>query len=275
MPLQHSGLLDPLATSPAVRLAVGAALAGIVAVAARRAGALATSGAAAAVVAGAIASAAGWVWAFLLIAYFLATSGLTRLGAAAKQARTRDVVAKGGARDWRQVAANGGVFTIAAGLWLGTRDPAVAALGAGSLAAAAADSWGTELGTLVRQAPRSILTLRRVPPGTSGGVSAAGTAATLAGAGFVALVAWALGWPSTILPAVVAGGFAGAMVDSLLGAVVQSRRWCPACETGTEQQVHRCGTPTDAAGGVRWVDNDVVNVACAAAGGLLAMLLAA
>lgn len=261
--------------SPAERLLLGALLAGVVSLAARRAGALDRSGAVAATVAGSAATAAGWSWAALLIAYFVATSALSRVGAARKAERTGDVVAKGGARDWWQVGANGGVFAFAA-LASAFAGPSStwSALAAGSLAAAAADSWGTEIGTLAGHAPRSILTLRPVPPGTSGGVTLQGWLATVAGAAFIGGLAWAFGWDGRIAVAAAAGGVSGAFVDSLVGALLQVRRRCPRCNVATERILHRCGAPTEITGGLTWLDNDAVNLACALAGGLLAVLFA-
>ena len=72
---------------------------------------------------------------------------------------------------------------VDAGLPLG-RTLAAAALGA--LAASAADTWATEIGSLATRPPRSILTLRPVPAGTSGGVNLLGMLAMVAGATFVA-----------------------------------------------------------------------------------------
>jgi uncharacterized protein (TIGR00297 family) len=261
--------------SPAARLLLGALLAGVVSLAARRAGALDRSGAVAATAAGAAAVAAGWSWAALLIAYFVATSALSRVGAAIKAERTGDVVAKGGARDWWQVGANGGVFTLAA-LASAVAGPSWtwSALAAGSLAAAAADSWGTEVGTLAGRPPRSILSLRRVPPGTSGGVTLQGSLATVAGAVFIGGLAWAFGWDGRVALAAAAGGVAGAFTDSLVGATLQVRRRCPRCGIATERAIHRCGAPTAITGGLAWLDNDAVNLACALTGGLLAVLFA-
>lgn len=259
------------------RLLLGALLATLVAAVAIRAGALTRSGALAAVVAGSIATAAGWNWALLLVVYFAATTALSRVGRRAKEARTGDVVAKGGERDWRQVAANGGVFTLAAAWYTLSGDVSAShmlgALGVGALAAAAADSWATEIGTLSAAPPRSMLTLRPVPPGTSGGVSVPGTLALLAGAAFIGVAAVLLGFSGAVARAAAAGGVAGALVDSLLGATIQVRRWCPVCSRDTEQSVHRCGTATEVRGGVRWLDNDAVNLLCTVAGGLLAAAL--
>ena len=61
-------------------------------------------------------------------------------------------------------------------------------------------------------------------------------------------------------------GLAGSFADSLLGATVQARYRCPACEADTERPVHRCGSPTVLVGGWRWFDNDLVNLAASCCG---------
>lgn len=261
-----------LTFDPAGRLLVGSLLAAAFSVVAWRAGALTRSGALAAAAIGAVATSAGWDWAALLIGYFVATSALSRFGAARKAARTQGIVAKGGTRDWRQVAANGGTYAAGAAAWaFAGPDATFGALAIGALAAATADSWGTEVGTLSRGEPRSLLTLQRVPAGTSGGVTLGGTVATIAGAAFIAGLAAALGWDARLVRAAMIGGVAGALVDSALGAVLQARRWCPRCHLATERVRHDCGTATEAAGGLPWLDNDVVNLACAVTGGLMAV----
>lgn len=262
-------------SAPLERLLAGALLAAAFSLAAWRAGALSRTGAVAATLTGAAATAAGWDWAAILIAYFVATSALSHVGAARKARRTGGIVAKGGTRDWRQVAANGAVFAAGALGWaFAGHASTFAALALGALAAATADSWGTEIGTLARGEARSLLTLRRVPAGTSGGVTVAGTLATVAGSGFIVLLAAALGWDARVVRAAALAGVAGALVDSALGAALQARRRCPRCGLATERAVHDCGTPTVAAGGVRWLDNDAVNLACTLAGGLLAIAFA-
>ena len=59
--------------------------------------------------------------------------------------------------------------------------------------------------------------------------------------------------------AALAGGFTGSMLDSLLGAVFQEKRWCEQCDRGTERAVHTCGAKTIHAGGIRGLNNDLVN----------------
>jgi uncharacterized protein (TIGR00297 family) len=255
------------------RAFVGLLLASVIAAAARRTRSLSSSGAIAAAGVGTLAVAAAWSWGALLLIYFVASSLLSRMGRERKEARTAAIVEKGGERDAAQVLANGGVFAIAA---LGTIvHPSLAwlALGAGSLAASAADTWATEIGTLYGGAPRSLLGGAFVPPGTSGGVTLLGTVGGIVGAAFIAMIVLSASSWLTIAAAVFAGGVAGLITDSLLGATLQARRWCDSCAHETERHVHHCGTATRAAGGLGWLDNDAVNFASNAIGGLLAALL--
>ena len=252
---------------------VGLAVAASIAFAARRARSLTTSGAVVATILGTLAVTVGWSWGTLLILYFVSSTVLSRLGRRRKEERTSPIVAKGGQRDAIQVLANGGVFAVAAVAMLVSPSTRWIALGAGSLAAAAADTWATEIGTLLGGTPRSILTLRSVPTGTSGGISLIGTLGAVAGATFVAIVAKLLGWTPGLAAAVAVGGFVGAIVDSVIGATAQSRRWCDACERETERLTHDCGAATRPLRGFEWLDNDVVNFLSNAAGGILAALL--
>jgi uncharacterized protein (TIGR00297 family) len=256
------------------RALAGLGVALLIALAARRAGSLSTGGAAAATGVGTLAIAAGWRWGALLIAFFVSSTALSRWRRAEKERRVGGVVEKGGERDAVQVLANGGAFAVAALgalLWPSAWPPvAWAAAGAGALAAAAADTWATEVGTLAAGDPRTVLGWRRVPAGTSGAVSLSGTAAMVAGAGFVALCARALGYDASVAWAALGGGVAGAVADTLVGATVQRRRWCDRCAAPTERRIHDCGTPTRAAGGLAGIDNDAVNLLCGVVGAVVA-----
>jgi uncharacterized protein (TIGR00297 family) len=256
------------------RALAGLLIASVVALAAQRAHALSLAGTLAAIAVGTLSVAAGWAWGALLIAYFVVSLALSRLRGAEKASRIGDVVAKGGARDAIQVVANGGLF---AGAALVATVPALSdsiaaiavAVALGALAASAADTWATEIGSLATRPPRSIITGRPVPPGTSGGVNLIGIAAMVAGAAFVALGARALDIEAPML-AVTAGGVTGALADSVVGATMQDRRWCDTCEASTERAVHSCGTVTRHAGGLAVMDNDVVNLIATVVGGTVA-----
>jgi uncharacterized protein (TIGR00297 family) len=244
----------------------GVALAAIVAAAAWRARALTASGAIAAGLVGAATfGAGGWPAAAVLFAFFVPSALLSKAGSARKRAMTD--TGKHGPRDARQVLANGGVAAFCAvGATHG--NGALAAAFAGAFAAAAADTWATEIGVLSSERPRSILTFRPVVAGLSGGVTIAGTLASVAGAVAVASTA-ALTGIAAFAPVAVAG-VAGSLVDSAIGAALQALRWCPRCERACETNPHACGTPTQLRRGLEWMDNDAVNLAATLTGAVVA-----
>jgi uncharacterized membrane protein len=97
-----------------------------------------------------------------------------------------------------------------------------------------------------------------------GGGALMGTWVVAAGLGYDA------GW------AAFAGGIAGGLADSLLGAVLQERRRCAACGSLTERRRHGCqvvAVSTVVVGGVRGFDNDWVNLTSTAIGALVAGVL--
>ena len=259
-----------------LRIILGAIAAVTIAVVAWKARSLSGSGAIAAVVTGTVATAAGWSWAILLVLSFVSSTLLSRLGRRRKFDRTAGMVDKPGARDAWQVLSNGLAFTLAAiaAIAWPLHLSLVQAAAAGSLAASAADTWATEIGTLVGQKPRSVIGARRLEIGQSGGVTWAGSLASLAGALFVGVGALAVGWRPRMVAGVVVGGLVGSLVDSVLGALAQSRSWCDACGAPTEMRVHTCGSKTRHAGGLPFLGNDLVNFLATVAGALTAAIMA-
>jgi len=221
----------------------------------------------------------GWAGGAVLAAFFVSSTALGR----AVPARPR-LDEKSERRDAAQVVANGGPAALAALAAVagfssfhsvaGINRPGLAVwMVTASLAAAAADTWATSIGGLSRTAPRRLYFGSVVEPGTNGGMTTAGTAGGLAGAALVAGVgALAAGMPA-LAPAGTLVGFAGMLVDSALGALVQGRFHCPACDAESEWRVHRCGARTVRIGGLAWLDNDGVNLAATAiAAGLGAVI---
>ena len=257
-----------------LRLAIGAALATIIAALAVRMRLLSATGAVAAVVIGAAAVAAGWSWGILLVVFFVLTSAVSAYGSERKRALTLGILAKGGTpRDADQVLSNGEVFAAAGMIWLATGDPLFLAAGGGAIAAAAADSWATETGIALGGIPRSIISWTPMTRGTSGGVTIAGFAGALAGAAAMAGTMLLVGWPRAVAVAAFFAGVLGMIVDSVLGATLQARQFCAACGTETEQLVHHCGRPTQLIHGVRWMGNDLVNLLATLSGAVIAGIL--
>ncbi len=172
-----------------------------------------------------------------VLALLVLTSLSTRFGRARKERLGLAEEKRG--RDAAQVCANLGFAALAsspeAQSWLIANLPkhvhiaGTALLFAPALAAlaeAAADTISSEIGQVLGGVPRMLTTLRRVPAGTDGAISAAGTlagalaAAVIAGAGTLALRG---DWRLFALGA--GGGVFGLLFDSLLGATVERKGW--------------------------------------------------
>ena len=149
----------------------------------------------------------------------------------------------------------------------------------GSISAATADTLATEIGLLYAHQPRLITNLRRrVPTGTSGGVSTLGFYATLLGSFFIWLPTFLLGsslpfdaLQKRLLLVVIAGGFAGSILDSVLGASIQGLHKCPVCGMTTEKEYH-CGEITTLLRGYGNIDNNVVNFLAIGGGALVSIV---
>jgi uncharacterized protein (TIGR00297 family) len=251
------------------QLAGGFLLAVFVAVGAYAAGSLSRSGAIAAMVVGALTFGVGGpLPAVLLLLFFLSSSALSRVGGVQKK-RVATAFAKGGRRDYGQVLANGGLAALLSVGYGMTGETLWLAGLAGALAAVNADTWATELGVLARRSPRLINSGVRVEPGTSGAISGPGLLAALGGALLIGLPVTVAG-TSALSLAVVVGGLAGTLFDSLLGATVQAIYTCPKCVKETERHpLHTCGTPTLPLRGWHWLDNDGVNFGASLAGAVV------
>jgi uncharacterized protein (TIGR00297 family) len=253
-----------------LRWLIGTAVAALVSRAARATGSLTETGAMAAIVVGSFAVAGGWSWAVLLFAFFATATALTRWRRPLKQVQATDRAAFDSARDAVQVIANGGLFALGA-LVLGFfPNAAIAAATVGALATATGDTWATEVGTGALATPHSMLTWQPVAPGESGGITAAGTVAGVCGAAMIGGLAFLMGHPLIVATAGAAGGIGGMLGDSILGATLQSVRWCDTCGAHTEQRVHSCGNATRHLRGLAWLDNDGVNGLATAFGAVLA-----
>lgn len=284
-------MIDPLpALFPAsfvLRAGLGALLGGLIGAGGRWRGALTTGGAIAATfVGGVVFTFGGWAWAVLIVAFFISSSLLSVYQSSQKETLAQELLAKDAQRDVWQVLANGGWLTLLALVtylrpeW---RGPWLLPAAVGTMAAATADTWATELGLLSQIPPRLITTGESVPPGTNGAVTRIGTFSAITGGlfiGFLAgILAFVIGAELPFSPGwltVIGGlsGLGGALFDSVLGATVQYVNWCPTCKRETEADVHHCGTATQPHRGWSWLDNDMVNFLASIVGSVVAMLLA-
>lgn len=244
-------------------------------------GALSPSGVLGALIVGTLMySLGGLNWAILLVVFFTSSSALSfyrqrdKIGLAEK-------FAKGHRRDLGQALANAGLAALLAAGAAVWPSPRWFLAATGAMAAVNADTWATEVGVLSPTRPRLITTGQPIETGTSGGLTLTGTAAALAGALLIGLVAAGLrlaegaspGSALALAGAGTAAGLIGSLVDSLLGATVQVVYFCDRCHKETERAVHGCGQATRRLRGWPWLNNDGVNFLSSTAGALIAMTL--
>ncbi|KAI8886455.1 hypothetical protein K501DRAFT_244156 [Backusella circina FSU 941] len=208
----------------------------------RRKKSLTTDGAAGAFVLGmATFSADLYLFTVVLLGFFLASSKLTKFKAERKRILEADYEASS-ERNVIQVICNGLMGGVAVTLYQMTcQDEKYTCYDQarwstvllwsyiGHYACCAGDTWASELGILNNEWPILITRFKKVPPGTNGGVSGLGLAASLAGGLFVGLIGalslyleqpcHGVAYELVILGGVA--GLGGSLIDSLLGATLQ------------------------------------------------------
>jgi len=204
----------------------------------------------------------GAIWLIPLFLFFGSSSLIGKLFPAtvpagdAKQKQPRDAI---------QVLANGGVYTvIAAWMWYNQTLDIIRVhtipwelLLLTAAAVATADTWSSELGQYFHRPTWDLVKWRRVPAGLSGGISWPGTLAGLGGAAFIAVFGVFLvphTSPGDLLQ-VATLGFAGMLLDSMLGSILQATYRDP--QTGALSDV--CPPAGELVSGFRWISNDLVN----------------
>lgn len=197
----------------------------------------------------------------LLLGCFFGSSSLLSKFQGAKKSILMDILEKGDRRDIVQVMANGGVPAILSLIALIEQDiDQTILLGfCISIAAANADTWASEIGTLSQQKPRLLLTFKKVERGTSGAVTLLGTCAAFAGAALISVIAgllFSLSMEELLM--ILVFGFLGNIIDTVLGQTIQIKYKCISCGKVTEKQYH-CRKPGEKMTNYSFLNNDAVN----------------
>ncbi|MFP4064359.1 MAG: DUF92 domain-containing protein [Bacteroidales bacterium] len=167
----------------------------------------------------------GFSWVILIVSFFV-TSVLFTIVRARK---SRNPSALHGRNTW-QVLANSVWAIWFSAAWLITGNEILVLLYVSVVAAVTADTWASEIGPLFHRRCFSLYHRRMKPSGINGGVSMAGSLAALAGAVFIAGMAYWLFAPvidSSLVILLALSGFLASFADSLLGAFVEDNleRW--------------------------------------------------
>jgi len=246
-----------------------------------------------------------------LIAFFVSSSVFTMLGYRVKELRG-GAERKGGRNWRQVAGAGGvgGVLFLASflalcsGLCKLSEYLLLSALAVFSTSTA--DTWAAEIGSLSKNEPRLITRpWVKVSPGTSGGVTVLGELASASGAAFMGLVAtlmaksgidnhvlkavsplissgsaqeasypWSLitAEPWKVFLFIFFFGWLGEVVDSLVGATLQAKYFCPRCRTLTDKEVHVCGERARFNCGFKFIGNETTNIIATLAVAVLSLL---
>ncbi len=172
-----------------------------------------------------ISSDKGWFLFSILLAFFFMGSLFTRYKYDYKLAQGI-AEEKRGVRGYKNVFSNSLAalsLAVAYGIFPSHEQILLAAY-LGSVATACGDTLASEIGETCKGEPRMITTFKKARAGTDGAVSHLGEGAAFFGAAVIALLAFLLIKNDFgLVLAVIAGGFIGTNIDSVLGATLQQR----------------------------------------------------
>jgi uncharacterized protein (TIGR00297 family) len=164
-------------------------------------------------------------WYVTLLAFFLLGGMFTRYKYEFKKSRGI-AESKGGVRGYKNVFSNSLAALALAVAVKVFPSHAMLLLPAylGSIATATGDTLASEIGQTWKGEPIMITTFKKVRPGTDGGVTVLGEFAAFAGSGAIALLSLMfLKYDMGLAFVVLAGGFIGTNIDSVLGATLQQK----------------------------------------------------
>ena len=163
---------------------------------------------------------------------------------------------KGSERDIVQVYANGGIALFICIIDHFHNEPLFIYLFFSSVSAAMADTWATEFGKLSKHKPLSIISLRPIDHGLSGGITRIGTLGSLMGSCIMGFTIWfIIPIPSKITYGIILSGFLAALFDSILGATIQGKY-----EDQNGMIIENIETNAILISGYSWINNDTVNL---------------
>lgn len=216
----------------------------------------------------------GWKFTIPIVIFFITSSLLSKV----RKNRITSVETyfeKSGERDHFQVFANGGFACLLVVLNYFYPSELMYIAYVSTLAAVCADTWATEIGTLLENKTYDILTFKKVEQGVSGGISFNGIIGSFLGALLIASTSifWIESNHLLVLFIILLAGLFGSFTDSLLGTTLQVQYKCQTCNKITEKKVH-CSNSAEYYKGIYFINNDAVNAGASVTGGGFSLLLA-
>lgn len=193
-------------------------------------------------------------WA--LIEFFVLGSAISKFKKKAKN-EAEKLHNRQGSRTPVQVLANGLAPLLFCVVYYYTKDEAFLLAAFSCLASANADTFSSEIGMTSKKQPVSIITLKPIQKGISGGVSPLGVFSGLVGSAFIALAA-AVNFGLYGFLTVTVFGFAGSVLDSVLGATIQAK-YKLEDGSGLTERPEIGNKKLTKASGFAFVNNDTVN----------------
>jgi uncharacterized protein (TIGR00297 family) len=184
------------------------------------------------------------------------------------------------ARKVSQVLANGLPAVTFAMVYFFTANQGFLLASISAIACATADTWSSDIGVISKRKPVSILTLKPIETGQSGGISLLGCFCSVLGSALIAGVCVSLFHFSTVginapfisFIIIALCGTIGSLVDSILGASVQAKyRY----KNEVIEDIENHMEDIELISGVGFFNNDIVNLSSAIIAGGLSLAVAA
>lgn len=163
-------------------------------------------------------------------------------------------------RGFLQILINGGLGTALVVLYGLLQRQELLAAAMISIGGNFIDSVSSDLGTLSRREPYDLLRREKVERGLSGGVTWLGSLSALAFSLLIGVyICLSLGRGAALGGLCSGLVFSQSLLDSALGSALQVKYRCAVCGVVTERKNH-CDAPTAHYRGLKWMDNNTVNI---------------